>query len=258
MSHNGADAHHRLDAQIPGQRLLDSLGNLMQVTGVGILPKMLDHGHVRFADGQHKISLLVGVQPGDHIHSGHVGRTQLAHQNHRPGRLGHEMQLLGPDINVPQQNIIAEDILHKRGLVVLFLIIGLGPVESDDRHGADERGPLILPAYEGGIVKLTAPAGQRLEGEAAADHLRVLLCRQQCRRAGPLLPNAGKLIAGHHRALFVDDPYSSVGTILHLKNDALENPAGHCVFSFLRGWQWSAPPLLLILHTSAFLLYRLP
>ncbi|MPN10007.1 hypothetical protein SDC9_157300 [bioreactor metagenome] len=47
------------------------------------------------------------------------------------------MKLLGPDVNVAQQDIIRNNAFNKGGLVVLFLIIGLRAVEGNHRHQTD-------------------------------------------------------------------------------------------------------------------------
>ena len=44
-----------------------------------------------------------------------------------------------------QQDVVAQNIFYKGGFVVFLLIVGLGPVEGNDRHGADEGGALVLP-----------------------------------------------------------------------------------------------------------------
>ena len=64
-----------------------------------------------------------------HVNEGGIAGLHLADQEHRPGRLRDKVQLLGADIDVPQQNVVGDDVLDKGGLVVLLLIVGLGAVQ---------------------------------------------------------------------------------------------------------------------------------
>ena len=232
MAHHGAHAHNGLDSQLPQQGLLDVLGDLVHVPGVGVLAELLDQGHVGLAEGEDEVGLTVGVQVGHHIHGGHVWHTQLAHQQDHPGHLGDEVQLLGPDIDVAQEDVVGQDVLDKGSLVVLLLIIGLGTVERDGGHGAHGGSLLIFAPDKGGIVKLTIPTGHGLKGEAVAHHHVVPFGSQQCGYIPPLLTNVSQFVTCQYGALLVDDSDGSVGAILHLENDALENAAGHCAIPF--------------------------
>ena len=91
------------------------------------VPQLLDEGEVGLVDGQHKIALLVREQGLDHVDGRHIGGAHLTDEEHGPGHLRDEMELLGTDIDVPQQDIVGDDALDKGGLVVLLLIVGLGP-----------------------------------------------------------------------------------------------------------------------------------
>lgn len=120
------------------------------------------------------------------------------------------MQLLGPDVDITQKDIVGDDVLDKGCLVVLLLVVGLGPVEGHGRHGADQPGVVVLAADKHSIVKLGTPAGQRLEGLALKGDNLVSCGVHSLHRTGPTLSNIGQLIAGHHRSLGIDDANGSV------------------------------------------------
>ena len=137
------------------------------------------------------------------------------------------MKLLGPDIDIPQQNIVGDDALDKSGLVVLFFIVGLGAVEGHCGHGAYHAGRIVLPACKGCIIKLRAPPCQRFERIAVKGHQFRVGLVDRFDRSRPLLSNTGQFIASYHRSLRINHADGTVGTVLHLQNHTLENPAGH-------------------------------
>ena len=54
------------------------------------------------------------------------------------------MQLLGPNIDITQKDIVGNNILDKGSLIVLLLIIGLGAVEGHRSHGTNHSSLGIL------------------------------------------------------------------------------------------------------------------
>ena len=137
------------------------------------------------------------------------------------------MELFGPNINIPQQDVVRDNILHEGRLIVLFLIVDLGPVQGDHRHRAHQGSLLILPFGKSGITELPVPPRQGLKGVPAADHSGVHIGSQGYRCGSPLLSNTGQLVAGDHRSLFINHTHRAVCTIFHLQHNALEDPAGH-------------------------------
>ena len=65
-----------------------------------------------------------------HVNEGGIAGLHLADQEHRPGRLGDKVQLLGADIDVAQKDVIRNDALDESRLVMLLLVIGLGAVQA--------------------------------------------------------------------------------------------------------------------------------
>ena len=198
-----------------------------KLPGVRPLGQLLDEGHVGLVDGDDEVGLLIREQVLDDVDGAHVGGAQLAHQEGGPGRLGDEVQLLGLSINITQKNIVRDDIFHKGGLVVLLLIVGLGPVEGHHRHGAQGAGHLVLPLHKGGIVELSPPARQGLEGLSLKMGGGVVRGIDGGHRAGPMLANAGQFTARHHDPVCIDHTHSAVDAVFHLEYHSLKHPAGH-------------------------------
>ena len=130
-----------------------------------------------------------------------------------------------------EQEPVRENIFDKGRLVMLFLVVGFCPVESNRSHGADQRSLLIFTASKGRIVILSVPTRECLKGVAIADRDSFRACIQRSSSGSPSLTDAGQIIAGNNCSLFVNHTDSTVRTFLHLKDNTLENSAGQCVFS---------------------------
>ena len=126
------------------------------------------------------------------------------------------MQLLSLGIDVPQQDVVRNNILHKGSLVVLLLIIGLGRVQGHAGHGAHGASHTVVAAGENRIVKVGAPAGHGLEGLALDRDAAVLSGFDGLHIAGPLLADARQLAAGDHGSFVINDSDDAVGGFLKL------------------------------------------
>ena len=122
------------------------------------------------------------------------------------------MQLLGLGIDVPQQDVVRNNILHKGSLVVLLLIIGLGSVEGHHRHRTQGCGSLILALNKGGVIELGAPARQGPESLILKMSGGMIRRIDSGDSPGPVR---------------VDHSYCTVDTVLHLEYNSLKHPAGH-------------------------------
>lgn len=153
--------------------------------------------------------------------------VRAADHKHAAVELRFHVQLLGADVNVAQENIVGEDALDERRLVVLFLVIALGGVERNGRHAAHRGTEGIFAAGKSGKVELTAPTLERFEGlafERRADALRLVDGLNQMR---PALADLRQVGAGDDRTLGVDHANDRIGRFLKLQNDVLKNPTGH-------------------------------
>ncbi len=106
---------------------------------------------------------------------------------------------------------------------MLLLVVDLGGIQRHGRHGADRAAGAVVPGGEHGVVKLAAPAGQRLEGPPLQRHAAALGGVDGCDALGPFLADARQLAAGDHRALRVDDADGAVRRLLELQNYVLED-----------------------------------
>ena len=128
------------------------------------------------------------------IRDSHIGAAHLADQEHGAGDLGHKVQLFGTDVDIAQQDVVRDNIFDKGGLIVLFLVVGLGAVEGHRRHGTHHLRQLVLPPRKGGVVELGAPARQGLEGIAGILHRLCIGAVDDFHRPGPLFPDTGCLL----------------------------------------------------------------
>ena len=161
---NGADAHHHGALAAVPQGLLDGDGDLVQLLDAGPLGHLTDQDHIPLAHAEDKVALAVGEQGLDHIRGDGLSLFQRADHKHAPGNIGADPQLLGPHVDIAQHDIVGDDVLDEGAPVVLLLIIGLGGVQRHRGHGADGLADLVIAKGEGRVIKLVAPARQRLEG----------------------------------------------------------------------------------------------
>ena len=137
------------------------------------------------------------------------------------------MQLLGPHINVAQQDIVGDNVFDKGRLVVLFLIIGLRAVEGHGGHGAQGTRLRVVPLGKGGVVELGPPALQGLEGAPLVADDAALTGVDRFHGCRPMLPDTAQFVAGHHRPFGIDHTNGPVCAVLHLQDNALKHSAGH-------------------------------
>ena len=224
----GADAHEHGALAVHPQGLLDGGGHLFQVLAAGALGHLVDQGHVVVAHAQHEIILPVREHILHHVHGNGLGPVvHRADDKHAPGHLRRHMQLLGPHVDIADQDIIRDDVLNKGALIVLFLIIDLGGVQGHAGHGAHGASHAVVAAGENRIVKVGAPAGHGLEGLALHGHAVALRRGDRLHIFGPLLADTGELAARDHRALGVDDADGAVRGLLELQHNILKNSSRH-------------------------------
>ena len=159
--------------------------------------------------------------------------THLANQEHRPGGIGGEVQLLGPDIDITREDIVHDDVLHKGAPVVLFLIEPLGIAEGDVSHGAEALGNFVVTGAEHGVLESIGAAHNGLEALLAkGNHIVTGIAHLQGGIA-PALAQQGGVGAGDHAALGINDAEGVVGDISQLNNYTLENTVGHMAASLV-------------------------
>ena len=183
----------------------------------------MDQGHIAVPYAEDEIVLPVGKQTLDHIHEGGVPILQLAHQEHAAGNLRGHVQLLGPHVDVAEQDIVGDDILDKGTAVVLFLVIILRSIEGHAGHGADRVAGFVLSHGENGVVEPAAPAAKGMERPPIhGGHCAVRLT-DLTDILRPLFADQAQIAAGDHSPLPVDHTHDPVCGFLDLQDNILKN-----------------------------------
>ncbi|CDB88125.1 unknown [Firmicutes bacterium CAG:170] len=110
---------------------------------------------------------------------------------------------------------------------MLFLVIGLGAVQRDIGHHAEAAGGLVVALGKDGVVKVGAPADERLEGLMIDHDDRIRRAVQANDSLRPFFSDQGGVAAGNDVAVGVDHADHAVGGLLHLNDHTLKNTAGH-------------------------------
>ena len=135
------------------------------------------------------------------------------------------MQLLCPDIDIPGQNIVGNNILDKGGLIVLFLIAGLGLVHRHGGKNADAPCCAVVAVDKHGVLKLAVQAPEQAVGALRGCEN---LFRDVPGNVAYLVQvgsDHAQLTARHDKALAVHDADGALRGILELENHTLKNPA---------------------------------
>ena len=230
MLRRRADADDTLEIEIVVQLLLDLLGDLVNflvaVRGTG---QLLDEDEIRLVDTEDEVLLPVGEHVGNGFERGHIGALRLADQQNGTGYVRSKVQLFGADVDISRQDIVGDDVLDEDRLVVLFLVIDLCLLKSDrgkDAHAA-RRG--VMAIHKDGIIQPRAqPADGLICAEIGREDL-IGIIAEAAVKIIELRADHGKLAARGNDSLIVHNADAPVGGILHLDDDALENPAGHNV-----------------------------
>lgn len=126
-----ADADDHLDPQLLVTAVAICLAMLLKLLDVRAIGQLLDEGHIGLIDGDDKVHLLVREEVLNHVDGTHIGGAQLPHQEGGPGAPSErKCSSLGLGIDVPQQDVVRNDILYKGSLIVLLFIIGLASLKA--------------------------------------------------------------------------------------------------------------------------------
>ena len=228
MQSQRADAHKDAALAVDAQSLLNALGHGLQILGGGVLVHLVDQGHILLAHTDDEIVLAVRVQALDHVHR-HRLQSLVHRSDHEdaPGRLRRHVQLLGPHVNITDQNVVGDDVLDEGTLVVLLLIIALGRVQGHRRHGTYRPAHAVVAAGKHRVVKVTAPAGQRLERPALQRDAGALGGGDGLHVFGPLFADARQFAACNNGTLRVKDADGAVRRLLELQYNILKNSSRH-------------------------------
>ena len=224
MRGDRADADDDRALAVLTQRLFNELGGLLQIARADILAKLLNEHHVALAHGKREAGLAVREDVLYRLHGQALkALVQAADQEHAAVELGLNVQLLGADIEVAEHDVVGDDVLDEGDLVVLLLIIALGRVERDRRHGAGRAAHLVLAIGKNRKIKVSVPAGQRLEGLAGERNHALLRVVDAAHKLAPMTADLAQLRTGNDGALGIDHADLGIDRILELQNDVLEN-----------------------------------
>ena len=110
---------------------------------------------------------------------------------------------------------------------MLFLVVGFGGVQRHAGHGADGAPHAVVAAGKHGVVKVAAPAGQRLEGLALDGHAVAVGQLNGLHIFGPFFADTRQLAAGDNAALGVHDADDPIRGFLELQHYILKDPSRH-------------------------------
>ena len=153
--------------------------------------------------------------------------TDLTNQEYRPGRVGGKMQLLGADINITGQDVVHDDILYKGAPVMLLLVEGLGIIQGDIGHIAENGGLLVVTGAENGILKAVGAAHNGAERLLPIGHHAVTGTGSLHSSLCPTLSQQGGIGAGNDTALGIDDAEGAACDIFQLDDYTLKYAVRH-------------------------------
>ena len=206
----GADADDRVDAQLPLHGLLDVLREAVDLPPLEVGVHLLDQHQVRLGDAQDKVVLAVREQILQHLDGADVGLVHLADQEHHSGHVSGEMQLLGADVNVAGEDVVRDDVLDERALVVLLLVAGLGLAHGDGGKDTDGAGHGVVPADENRIFELAVQSAQKLVGALGGGEDLVGDVPDQALDLIQVGADHPQLAAGDDKALMVHNAHRAV------------------------------------------------
>ena len=227
MPRLGADADHASDAELFLQSLLDLARGLHHLLPPVLRIHALDQNEVGFVDADDEIVLTVREQALQQLERRDVGIGRLPHEQDGARLVRDEVQLLGAHVNVAGQDVVGNDVLQKSDLVVLFLVILLGLVESDGGQRADHAAHRVVPVGEGGVIRVLTGDLQRAEIPRAEGHRLVRAVQLPGMELRKMRADQRQLTGGDDEALLVHNADRPVEIVLHLGDHILKDPAGH-------------------------------
>ena len=225
---HGADTDEHTALAVDPQSLLDPLGHLFQFSAGGVLIHLVDQHHILLAHAENEVVLPVREQALNHVQRRRL--HPLIHRTddkHAAVYLGGHVQFLGSHVNIADQYVIGNDVLHEGALVMLLFIVAFGGVQRHSRHGTHRASNAVVTAGKHRIVKVSTPAGQCLKGLALQRHTLAVSLLDGLHIFAPLFADTGQLAARDDRALRIDYTDGPIGGFLELQHYILKNSSGH-------------------------------
>ena len=162
------------------------------------------------------------VEEGCYLEVEGVGFAQEFDQENNTQLVSIEVQLLGFDVDIAGQNIIQDDILYKRALVILFIIEIFDIAERDSQKFGHLLCHLIFTLNEYDIIGL-GPVGHRAIGIAATGD-NITGIAKLITYTLTDLTNFNKLRARDDNTVFIYNADNAINRIFHLVNNTLKQP----------------------------------
>ena len=187
----------------------------------------LDQDNIMLADIDDKILVLIREHILNDIERNDIDLAVELDQNGDTHDFRGEMQLLGLDVNIAGKNVVKDDVLDERALVVLF-IVQILDVGQRNRKNHCKLFRLLVFTLDKNDVFILGRAADRTVGITAGNHG----IRRICHFVADTLSGFSdfdKLAAGNNDTVFIDDTNHAFHCFSHLMNNTLEQSGRHMV-----------------------------
>ena len=128
---NGGNTDRNLSIEFSAQCVCNVGSDLFDLLGINTGLDVLDKHDVVLTNRDHVILGLIREHVLQHLKGHHIGLAVELDQEDDSALLGVEVQLLGLDVNIAGENVVENDVLDERALVVLFVVEALDISEED-------------------------------------------------------------------------------------------------------------------------------
>ena len=212
------DGNLRIEFGIEG--VGDGLCDLFDFADVRVGLDFLDENDVLFPGGNDVILVLVRENVLNHIEGENIGLGVELNQEDHAGFFRVEAKFLRLDVDVAGENVVENDVLDERTLIVLFIVEILDVGERHCENGGDLFRVLVFPFDEYDVFPLGAGADRLIGISAGGNGIRSV-CE--------FVPNSLSHFANFHKfaarnddAVIVHDADNAVNSIPHLMNYSLK------------------------------------
>ena len=192
-----------------------------------VLRQLVDQCHVAVPHAKDKIILPIRKQTLDDIHQRGVAVLRLTDEEHAPRHLRRHMELFCPHVDIAEHDVVGNNIFNEGAPVVLLLVIALRAVERHAGHGADGVAGLVISHGKHRVVKMGAPAAQRVKGTSVYRGHSPLGPVDVVHILRPLSADKPQIAAGDDGTLRIDHANNPVRGVLDLQDNILKNPSRH-------------------------------
>ncbi len=220
------DTDGNLSKELRVECVGDVACHFLDLANVGSCLDILNYYDILLGNTDDKLAALVRENILYHIEGQNIGAGIELDEKDYANLIGVEVQLLGLDVDVTRKNVVEDDVLYERALVILLVIkiLDIGKCNGEDgRHLLSQ---LVLAFDENDILPLGARTDRPVGVAAGGD----CLCGVSELIANTLseLTYFDKLTAGDDNTVVINDSDYTVDGIPHLMDDSLEQTICHC------------------------------